>query len=516
MTDHTDGLLLGTSGTSEVRMLPSSATRHGFVAGAPGTGKTVTLQVLAEAFSDIGVPVFATDTSGELAGMSQPGGGNAAVDRRVQKLGLDAAWSRDGYPVTLWDALGAHGHPVRTTVSEMGPLLLSRMLNLNDTQEAVLTVTFRVADENGLLLLDTKDMRAMLKYAADHAGEISTTFGSVSASSIGTIQRALLQFEGRGGVRLLGEPALDVMDFLQTGSDGRGVVNLLVADRLVVPRRTYSALLLWLLTELCGRLPEARDVGQPALVVLIDDAHLLFEDAAPPLIDTVDQMLRALSGRGVGVFLATENPVDLPERVLCHLGTKVQHALHDFTPRDERRVAAAAELLRANPAFLTELVLTAMDPGEALVSVVAEDGTPSRAERTVMVPPHAHLGAVSEEARRALCAGSPMAGRYDVAVDRESAYEVLKVHAEGVAAADAAARAAEAEGKAALQQARIETAQARAAAAAERAARASRGRGDAMMDAAGKSAARSIGTQVGRTIIRGILGTILKTGLTGS
>jgi DNA helicase HerA-like ATPase len=296
------------------------------------------------------------------------------------------------------------------------------------------------------------------------------------------------------------------------------VVNLLVAERLVTSRRTYSALLLWLLGELSARLPEVGGgAGRaPALVVLIDDAEVLFEDAPAWLIDTVEQLLRSLSARGVGVFFATENPVDLPERVLCHLGTKVQHALRDYTPRDERRVVAAAELLRSNPAFLTELVLTAMEPGEALVSVIGEDGTPSRVERVVMVPPHAHMGTLGEDARRALCAASPMAGRYEVTVDRESAYEVLKVRFEATAAERAAAASAAAEAKAALQQARLEAAQARAVAAAERATRASQGRGDAMLDAAGKSAARSIGNQVGRTIIRGILGAALKTGVTGN
>ena len=533
-----EGLLLGMCGARKVRMMASSARRHGYVAGAPGTGKAATLQVLAEAFSDIGVPVFATDTSGELAGMSQPGGGDAAMDRRAKKLRLGANWAREGYPVVLWDALGGggsgggQGHPLRTTVSALGPLLLSRMLGLNDTQEAVLTVVYRVADEMGLLLLDTKDLRAMLKYCAEHAAEISTEYGSVSAASVGTIQRTLLQFEERGGVRLLGEPAIDVMDLVagaggggggalgggETGGGGRGVVNLLVAERLVTSRRTYSALLLWLLGELSARLPEVGGgAGRaPALVVLIDDAEVLFEDAPAWLIDTVEQLLRSLSARGVGVFFATENPVDLPERVLCHLGTKVQHALRDYTPRDERRVVAAAELLRSNPAFLTELVLTAMEPGEALVSVIGEDGTPSRVERVVMVPPHAHMGTLGEDARRALCAASPMAGRYEVTVDRESAYEVLKVRLEATAAERAAAASAAAEAKAALQQARLEAAQARAVAAAERATRASQGRGDAMLDAAGKSAARSIGNQVGRTIIRGILGAALKTGVTGN
>jgi hypothetical protein len=338
-------------------------------------------------------------------------------------------------------------------------------------------------------------------------------------------------------VRLLGEPALEVMDLLQTEARGpswpgtggaprwpgprgtrapRGTINLLAAERLVTSRRAYSALLLWLLTELCDRLPEAADdAANPALVVLIDDAHLLFEDAPPPLIDTVDQLLRSLSSRGVGVFLATENPVDLPERVLCHLGTKVQHALRDYTPRDERRITAASELLRSNPAFLTEVVITALAPGEALVSVLAEDGTPSRAERTVMVPPHAHLGPITAEARRALCANSPMAGRYDVAVDRESAYEVLKVRSDAAAEAAAVAAEAAAQAKAALQQARLEAAQARAAAAAERAERASQAHANRMIDAAGKSAARSIGSQVARTLIRGVLGAALKTGSTG-
>lgn len=516
MTDQeqADGLLLGTSGTSskrtsgrrETRILPASATRHGYVAGAPGTGTTTTLQVLAEVFSDIGVPVLATDTSGELTGLSQPGGPPAAPP------------SATPHPVILWDALGTQGHPLRTTVANMGPLLLSRMLNLNDTQEAVLTVTFRAAADSGLLLLDTKDLRAMLKYAADHAAEISTTYGSVSAATIGTIQRALLQFEERGGTRLFGEPALDLRDLLQTDPTSRGTINLLNADRSVMSRREYSALVLWLVTQLRDLLPETAaepPAATPTLVVLIEDAHLLFEDAPQPLIDAAEQVLRSLSRRGVGVFLATENPVDLPERVLCHLGTRIQHALHDYTPRDERRVTAASELLRPNPAFITELVVTALAPGDALVSTLNADGQPCPAQRTQIIPPHSQLGAITEEARRALCASSPLAGRYDVAVDRESAYEILKARGEAAAAVAAAAAAAVAEAKAALQQARLEAAQARAAAAAERAARAARAHDTRMIDAAGKSAARSIGTQVAKQLLRGILGAAVKSGSTG-
>ena len=516
MTDRVDGLLLGAAGTREVRMRPAAALKHGFVAGAPGTGKTTTVQVLAEAFSEAGVPVFATDVGAELAGMSRPGGGNAAVEQRVDKLKLGAAWIRDGYPVVLWDPLGSHGHPVRVTVTQLGPLLLSRMLGLNDTQEAVLTVTFRVAHENALPLLDTRDLRAMLKYAADNASAISTTFGGVSAASIGTVQRALLQFEERGGVRLLGEPALDVLDLVRTDERGRGVVNLLATDRLITSRGAYSALLIWLLSELRDRLPEAADPQKPALVVLIDDAGLLFEGAPQPLIDTVDGILRALSRRGVGVFFATENPVDLPERIVCHLGNKVLHALRDYTPRDERRVTAAVELLRTNPAFMAEIAVTALASGEALVSVVADDGSPSKAERTIVVPPRSHLGPIAEEARLALVASSPIAGRYDAIVDRESAYEVLKARAEEQAAAAAVAAEEAAQAKAALEQARLEAAQARAKAAAERAARTARGRGDQLLDAASKSAVRTMGNQVGRTIIRGILGAIIKTGVTGS
>jgi len=522
MTDGMEnGLLLGTlvtgkRGTPATRLLPATAIRHGYVAGAPGTGKTTTLQLLAESFSQIGVPILAMDTSGELAGLSQPAPpGPAAPGAPAQP------------PVVLWDALGTQGHPLRTTIATMPPLLLARLLNLNDTQEAVLTVTLRAAADLDLLLLDTKDLRATLRYAADHAAQISTAYGSVSPQTIGTIQRALLQFEERGGTRFFGEPALDLRDLLGPAPAAPAHINLLNADRSVITRHEYSALVLFLLTQLRALLPEtpaapaaaaqqpAPPAPHPTLLVLIEDAHLIFEDAPAPLIDLAEQLLRALSRRGVGIFLATENPVDLPERILSHLGTRIQHALRDYTPRDERRATAAAELLRPNPSFMTELAITALTPGEALISTLDATGAPCPVERTRVTPPRSQPGAITEEARRALCASSPLAGRYDEPVDRESAYEILKARAEADAAVQAAAAQAAAEAKAALQQARLEAAQARAAATKERAERAAQAHQNRMMEAAGKSAARSIGSQVARQLLRGLLGVALKNGSPG-
>jgi len=510
MTDLSEGLLVGTAGDTEIRLLPKMANRHGLIAGATGTGKTVSLQVLAEAFSAIGVPVFAADVKGDLSGVSQPGGGNARVDERVALLGLETPWESPGFPVTFWDVYGEQGHPVRTTVSEVGPLLLGRMLQLNDTQEAVLTIAFRVADENGLLLLDLKDLRSMLKYVADNASEVGTTYGNVSPASVGAIQRSLLQLEEQGGDRLFGEPALDLFDFLQTDSSGKGMVNLLVADKLMISPRAYSTLLLWLLSELFERLPEVGDLPKPKLVFFFDEAHLLFDDTPPALLEKIQQVVRLIRSKGVGVYFVTQNPVDIPDTVLGQLGNKVQHALRAFTPRDQKAVKAMAETFRVNPAFDTETAVTELAVGEALVSILQADGTPSVVERTMMLPPHARIGTITPEQRQSILASSLVAGHYEAQVDRESAYEVLKARADAEAAADAAETAAAAEAKAAETQAKADAAKAKADAAAAKAAAKPASRKDSMVEAFGKSAVRAIGSQVGRQIIRGVMGTILK------
>jgi hypothetical protein len=497
MSESLPGLLIGKSGI-DVMLLPAMANRHGLVAGATGTGKTVSLQVLAEAFSAIGVPVFAADIKGDLSGISQPGGGNKKVDERIEALGL-GDWGLHGSPVTFWDVFGEQGHPVRTTVSEVGPLLLARMLNLNDTQEAVLTIAFRVADENGLLLLDIKDLRAMLKFVADNAREIGTTYGNVSPASVGAIQRALLALEEQGGDRFFGEPALDLFDFIQTDGSGKGMVNILAADRLMTSPRLYSTMLLWLLSELFERLPEAGDLAKPKLVFFFDEAHMLFTDTPPALLTKIEQVVRLIRSKGVGVYFVTQNPIDIPDSVLGQCGNKVQHALRAYTPREAKAVKAMAETFRVNPALDVETVVTELKVGEALVSFLQADGSPMPVERTMIVPPHGRIGAIAPGERQAIMAGSLIAGHYEREIDRESAHEVLRARAEAeLAAAEAAA----------LQVAVPAPEKPERPATASKP-RPSSSRKDSMLEAFAKSATRAIGSRVGREIARGVLGTIL-------
>jgi hypothetical protein len=501
MAEPLPGLLVGKSGI-DVSLLPAMSNRHGLVAGATGTGKTVTLQVLAESFSSIGVPVFAADIKGDLSGISQPGGGNSRVDERIAALGL-TDWGFHGCPVTFWDVFGEQGHPVRTTVSEVGPLLLGRMLNLNDTQEAVLTIAFRVADENGLLLLDIKDLRSMLKHVADNAREIGTTYGNVSPASIGAIQRSLLALEEQGGDRFFGEPALDLFDFIQTDSNDRGMVNILAADRLMTSPRLYSTMLLWLLSELFERLPEAGDLAKPKLVFFFDEAHVLFDDAPDALLTKIEQVVRLIRSKGVGVYFVTQNPIDIPDTVLGQCGNKVQHALRAYTPREAKAVKAMAETFRVNPGLDVETAVTELKVGEALVSFLQADGSPMPVERAMIVPPHGRIGAIAPTERQAIMASSLISGHYEAAVDRESAHEVLKARAEALIAAEQqAAAAAE---SAALNVQVPEPARREPAPAKPRAS----SRKDTPLEAFTKSATRAIGSQVGRQIARGILGTIL-------
>ena len=502
MSEPLPGLLIGKSGI-DVQLLPAMANRHGLVAGATGTGKTVSLQVLAESFSSIGVPVFAADIKGDLSGISQAGVTNAKIDERIAKLSL-GDWGFYGSPVTFWDVFGEQGHPVRTTVSEVGPLLLGRMLNLNDIQEAVLTIAFRVADENGLLLLDIKDLRSMLKFVADNAREIGTTYGNVSPASVGAIQRALLALEEQGGDRFFGEPALDLFDFIQTDSNGKGMVNILAADRLMTSPRLYSTMLLWLLSELFERLPEAGDLPKPKLVFFFDEAHMLFDDAPDALLTKIEQVVRLIRSKGVGVYFVTQNPIDIPDTVLGQCGNKVQHALRAYTPREAKAVKAMAETFRVNPDLDVETVVTELKVGEALVSLLQTDGSPMPVERTMIVPPHGRIGAIAPAERQAILASSLIAGHYEAAVDRESAHEVLKTRAEAAIAAEeqavAAAEARELELK-------VERPAGRAPA--QPKARTTSSRKDTPLEAFTKSATRAIGSQVGRQIARGILGTIL-------
>lgn len=489
---------------TDLFILPGMTNRHGLITGATGTGKTVTLQTLAEQFSAIGVPCFMSDVKGDLTGISQPGGGNAKVAERLEQLGISDHEFRT-YPVTLWDPFGAKGHPVRATVSDMGPLLLSRMLELNETQNGLLNLVFKVADDNGLLLLDLKDLRAMLQFVGDNANTFTTEYGNVSAASVGAIQRGLLTLESQGGDRLFGEPMLNIDDLMQT-ERGCGVINILSADKLMQSPRMYATLLLWLLAELFENLPEAGDLDKPKLVFFFDEAHLLFTDAPNALLEKIEQTVRLIRSKGVGVFFITQNPVDVPDKVLAQLGNRVQHAMRAFSPRDQKTVRAAAETMRDNSALDEEKAITELGVGEALVSCLDEKGQPGIVERAFIIPPHGRIGPVTDSQRRQLLQSSLVAGVYEKAVDRESAYEVLKARAEQAAARTEA------------------TAQDSAASGAPSSGATIGGmlgdmlggtpgsggrRREGLVEALAKSAARSVGSQVGRAIIRGVLGSIL-------
>ncbi len=429
---NTTPILLAQS-EAEVFLFPQMANRHGLIAGATGTGKTVTLQVLAESFSARGVPVFLADVKGDLAGISQPGGQSPKVKERVAQLRLDS-YTPAGYPVIFWDVFGEQGHPVRTTISEFGPLLLARLLQLNDTQAGVLNLIFKIADESGLLLLDLKDLRALAQYAGENARQFTTQYGNISAASIGAIQRNLLVLEEQGADKYFGEPALNLDDLLQTDPDGRGIVNLLAADKLLQSPRLYATLLLWMLSELFERLPEAGDLPRPKLVFFFDEAHLLFNEAPPALLEKIEQVVRLIRSKGVGVYFVTQNPRDVPDNVLGQLGNRVQHALRAFTPRDQKAVIAAAETFRANPKFRTADAIKELAVGEALVSCLEENGQPAIVQRAWIVPPRSQIGPITPEQRRQLMQSSIVAGAYDTAIDRESAYERLAAAQSPVAA----------------------------------------------------------------------------------
>ncbi|HSC16824.1 MAG TPA: helicase HerA-like domain-containing protein, partial [Gammaproteobacteria bacterium] len=427
-----DPLLVAKAGTTELALLPALANRHGLITGATGTGKTVSLQTIAEQLSRIGVPVFMADVKGDLSGLAAAGGSNAKVAERAAQLGIELR--HEAVPVVFWDVFGQRGHPIRATVSDLGPLLLARLLQLNDTQEGVLNLTFKVADDAGLLLLDMKDLRAMLQHVGEHAAELTIEYGNVSAASIGAIQRGLLALETQGAERIFGEPMLNVDDLIQT-TNGRGVVNILDASRLMSSPKLYATLLLWLLAELFERLPEVGDAAKPRLVFFFDEAHLLFTDAPSALLEKIEQVIRLIRSKGVGVYFVTQNPLDVPDAVLGQLGNRVQHALRAFTPRDQKAVRAAAETMRPNPEFSVEQAITELGVGEALVSLLDEKGRPGVTQRALIVPPASQLGPLEESQRTELIAGSPLAGVYERTVDRESAYEMLKSRAAAAAPA---------------------------------------------------------------------------------
>src|SRR5512138_1419087 len=424
--------LLVAKAPQDLFLLPALANRHGLVAGATGTGKTVTLRVLAEGFSRIGVPVFLADVKGDLSGLARPGGDSEKVKARATELGV--ALTPEAYPVAFLDVFGEGGHPLRATISDVGPLLLSRILELNETQAGVLQVVFKAADEAGLLLLDVKDLRAMLEYATENASALRARYGNVAPASVGAVQRALLALEAEGADRLFGEPALDLGDLLRADVSGRGQITVLHAERLFRSPRLYAAVLLWLLSELFEQLPEVGDPEKPRLAVFLDEAHLLFADAPQELQDKIEQVVRLIRSKGVGVYLVTQNPLDVPDRVLGQLGNRVQHALRAFTPRDQRAVRAAAETFRANPAVDVEKAIGELAVGEALVSFLDEKGSPRPVERAFVVPPRSRLAPLSAEERAQVVAASPLRGRYDAAVDRESAYELLQKRAQERAA----------------------------------------------------------------------------------
>lgn len=477
-------------------LLPKMANRHGMIAGATGTGKTVTLQSLAEGFSNIGVPVFMADVKGDLSGMSQPAGENKKVKERIELL--DLAFSPKASPVTFWDVFGLKGHPIRTTVSEMGPLLLSRMLNLNDVQTGVLNAIFKIADDEGWLLLDLKDLRTMAQHAAASASEYVAEYGNISSASVGAIQRGLLQLETEGGNQLFGEPALNLDDMLQTDSDGRGIINILASDKLYNSPRLYGTLLLWMLSELFENLPEAGDLDKPKLVFFFDEAHLLFNDAPKALMQKIEQVVRLIRSKAVGVYFVSQNPLDIPDAVLGQLGNRVQHALRAYTPRDQKAVKAAAETFRVNPNVDVNTAITELAVGEALVSFLNEKGAPSPVERTYIRPPESRIGPATDKERKAVMADSLVKGVYEKVVDRESAYEILKAKANKVAKEEKEAEAQDDDksfdwggvlGK--------------------KKTRAKSKRSDSVLESAAKSLARAAGTSLGRSIVRGILGTIL-------
>jgi len=509
-------ILIAQHDKTECFLLPALANRHGLVTGATGTGKTVTLQTLAENFSRLGVPVFMADVKGDLTGITQAGSVGAKLAAVLKERGIAPSPSV-ACPATLWDVYGKQGHPVRATVSDMGPLLLARMLALNEIQQGVLQLVFKIADDNGLLLLDLKDLRAMLQYVGDNAAQFTTGYGNVSAASIGAIQRGILQIDSQGGDQFFGEPMLNIADFMQT-VDGKGVVNILAADQLMNNPRLYATFLLWMLSELFEQLPEVGDLDQPKLVFFFDEAHLLFNEAPKALVERIELVVRLVRSKGVGVYFVTQNPLDIPDTVLAQLGNRVQHALRAFTPRDQKAVKAAASTMRANPGLDIETAITELAVGEALVSLLDEKGRPCPTQRVYVIPPGSQIGPITPEQRQALIKGSLVAGVYEKTVDRDSAYEKLKGRAAasgGAAPAETPSTTIPPTGTASLPGGPSATSNTdggllgglRDVLFGSTGPRG--GKHEGLAEAAARSAVRTIGSSVGREIIRGVLGSIL-------
>ena len=502
----TEPLLIAKSKTQDIHLLPQLANRHGLITGATGTGKTVTLQKMAESFANIGVPVFMADVKGDLSGVGAAGVESPKLKERLAALGITSFTPRPCTTV-FWDVFGEAGHPVRATVSDMGPLLLTRLLNLNETQSGVLQLVFKIADDQGLLIIDLKDLRAVLQYVGENAKEYTTSYGNISAASIGAIQRGLLAIETQGGDKFFGEPMLDIADLMQTDADGRGVVNILAADKLYNSPKLYSTFLLWMLAELFEQLPEVGDVDKPKLVFFFDEAHLLFNDAPKALLEKIEQVVRLIRSKGVGVYFVTQNPLDVPETVLGQLGNRVQHALRAFTPRDQKAVKTAAETMRANPEFDAATVITELGVGEALISFLDDKGRPHIVERCHIIAPDSRLGPLSPAERKAAIESSVIYGHYEAMVDRESAFEVLQGKAPTAPAAgnggqSGAAPAAESGGGllGGLSELLFGSTGPRG------------GRHPGLAEQAARSAVRTVGSSIGREIVRGVLGSILGSG----
>ncbi|MBU4268780.1 MAG: DUF853 domain-containing protein [Acidobacteria bacterium] len=460
-------------------LLPQMANRHGLIAGATGTGKTVSMQVLAENFSRSGVPVFMADVKGDISGISQPGREHAKIAQRIEQLQI-TNYTRQGCPVVFWDIFGEKGHPVRTTISEMGPLLLGRLLDLNDTQSGVLSLVFKIADDNGLLLIDLKDLRSMLQYAGDNAAQFRTAYGNIAPATIGAIQRGLLALEEQDGEKIFAEPALNLFDLIKTDSQGQGVINIMAADRLMRTPKIYSPFLLWMLAELFEQLPEVGDLEKPKLVFFFDEAHLLFNDIPRALEEKIEQVARLIRSKGVGIYFVTQNPIDVPDVILGQLGNRIQHALRAFTPRDQKAVRAAATTFRTNPNVDVETVITQLGVGEALVSLLDEKGMPGIVERALIYPPWSQIGPIDDGQRQEIIRSSLLYGQYEKSIDRESAYELLQRRVE----------------KLQKEGAKVETVK-------------PKGRQrDTLLESVVKSTSRAMGSQIGRSIIRGVLGSI--------
>ena len=506
--DMTTPLVIAMSQGKEIVLLPQMANRHGLITGATGTGKTVTLQKMAESFASIGVPVFMADVKGDLSGIAAAGVASEKLLKRLEGIGIKEFTPRANTTV-FWDVFGKSGHPVRATISDMGPLLLARLLNLNETQSGVLQIVFKIADDNGLLLLDLKDLRSMIQFVGDNAKQFTTEYGNISAASIGAIQRGLLTLEEQGGDRFFGEPMLDIADLIQTDGEGRGVMNVLAADQLYNNPKLYSTFLLWMLAELFEQLPEIGDPEKPKLVFFFDEAHLLFNDAPKALLEKIEQVVRLIRSKGVGVYFVTQNPLDIPDTVLAQLGNRVQHALRAFTPRDEQAVKTAASTMRQNPAFDAMKAITELGVGEALISFLDEKGRPSMVERAFVIAPGSRIGPLTDEERAAVIRSSTIYGHYEKTLDRESAYEKLRSGVSDAQETQPATKGAVADAPAKDEGGLLGGIGGGLGKIIFGSTGPRGGQREGMVQAAAKSVARSIGSTVGREIIRGVLGSIL-------